>query len=70
MAKPYPVREMFLGATGGDVQGAERLLIREKRLIEGICPNNCGHLTNEDARIRRCSKCGFRGQEMNGEAHA
>jgi len=70
MPEPYPTLENIgIPSTGDperDRQEAERAVLHEKRLIEGVCPNGCrgGRLANLDPWRRRCPKCGFR-QGMN-----
>lgn len=49
-----------------DVELAASFRRSQARQIEGICPNGCGPLDQDDDayRTRTCPACGFTGQTM------
>jgi hypothetical protein len=59
----YPRRENFAMVSTGDAEEDARqidaFLVREKRLIEGICANGCGEMVKDGPGESHCPKCGF-----------
>ena len=63
MAKDYPKRENVAMPTTGDAAEDARqidlFILREKRMIEGICPNGCGPMVPSAPNERDCPLCKF-----------
>lgn len=65
MSSEYPSAENFGIPSTGDPERdraeLELCVVREKRQIEGICPNGCAPMVLDDPHNRHCPKCGFHG---------
>jgi hypothetical protein len=61
----YPSRENIgIPSTGDpdrDRAEIDLFILREKRQIEGICPNGCAPLVLDDPYNRHCPTCNFHG---------
>lgn len=65
MSSDYPTSDSFGILSTGDPEEDRRQLdlcvLREKRQIEGICPNGCAPMILDDPYNRHCPTCGFTG---------
>lgn len=63
MSNEYPSRDRIaIPSTGNaedDAAEIDRFILHEKRMIEGICPNDCGPMVIDAPNDRTCPKCGF-----------
>ncbi len=61
--KDYPSTEMYATPITGDAtkdaEIIDSFVLREKRLIEGICANGCGPMIILAPNERECPKCHF-----------
>lgn len=61
--KDYPRRENIgMPSTGDPEEDARQIddfLVREKRLMEGVCSNGCAPMIDDGGGDSHCPKCGF-----------
>lgn len=63
MGRNYPRREnigvLSTGDPEEDARQIEKFIIREKRLMEGLCSNGCAPMIDDGGGDSHCPECGF-----------